>query len=57
MTAAHCLYDDDNEYWRTVPPSAGTLVVFRADRVLHKVAPTHAERFALTVFFFGDYES
>ena len=41
--------------WRTVPPRAGRLVIFRSDRVLHKVAPAHADRYALTMFFSGDY--
>ena len=39
--------------WRAVAPEADTLVLFRADRMLHKVAPSHARRFALTTFFFA----
>jgi hypothetical protein len=39
--------------WRAVAPEADTLVLFRADRILHKVAPAHATRYALTTFFFG----
>ena len=41
--------------WRSVQPLAGRLVVFRSDRVLHKVAAAHARRFALTAFFSGEY--
>jgi hypothetical protein len=39
--------------WRAVAPQADTLILFRADRTLHKVAPAHATRYALTTFFFG----
>ena len=39
--------------WRSVQPRAGRLVLFRSDRVLHKVAPTHRCRYALTIFFTG----
>lgn len=39
--------------WRAVAPQADTLILFRADRVLHKVAPARATRYALTTFFFG----
>lgn len=37
--------------WRTVAPLAGRLVLFRSDFVLHKVNPTWARRFALTMFY------
>ena len=41
--------------WRTVAPTAGRLVLFRSDRVLHKVAPSYATRYALTMFYFARY--
>ena len=41
--------------WRSVPPRAGTLVLFRSDRVLHKVAPSFRTRYALTIFFGARY--
>ncbi|KAL1521132.1 hypothetical protein AB1Y20_022686 [Prymnesium parvum] len=41
--------------WRSVMPRAGTLVLFRADRVLHKVSPSYKMRFALTMFFGATY--
>ena len=37
--------------WRCVYPRAGRLVLFRSDRVLHKVNPTYATRYAVTMFF------
>lgn len=37
--------------WRCVYPRAGRLVLFRSDLVLHKVNPTHAIRYAVTMFF------
>ena len=33
-----------------VEPRKDTLVLFRADKMLHKVTPAHAPRYALTVF-------
>ena len=39
--------------WRAVAPLADTLILFRADRMLHKVAPSNATRYAITTFFFG----
>ena len=36
--------------WWAVPPRSGTLVIFRSDRVLHKVEACHRTRYALTVF-------
>lgn len=39
--------------WHTVWPEAGTLVFFRADRVLHEVRPAYARRFALSMWFCG----
>jgi len=41
--------------WRTVTPRAGRLVLFRSDRVLHKVAPAFAMRYALTMFYAARY--
>lgn len=41
--------------WRTVAPTAGRLLLFRSDRVLHKVAPTFSTRYALTMFFAAEY--
>lgn len=34
-------------------PSGDTLVIFRADRVLHEVRPAKAKRFAMTVWLYG----
>jgi len=39
--------------WHLVWPEAGTLVVFRADRMLHEVRPAHAPRYALSMWFCG----
>ena len=36
--------------WRSVQPRAGRLLLFRSDRVLHKVMPAFATRYALTMF-------
>ena len=47
----------DGPCWRSVLPRAGTLVLFRSDRVLHKVAPAFERRFALTMFFGATYGS
>ena len=41
--------------WRTVTPRAGRVVLFRSDRVLHKVAPAYATRYALTMFYAARY--
>ena len=40
--------------WRAVEPVAGTLVVFLSEKVVHKVAPAHRTRFALTKFWMSD---
>ena len=37
--------------WRSVQPIAGRLVLFRSEMVLHKVNPSYARRFALTMFY------
>ena len=44
------LLDEPRRCWWAVPPRADTLVLFLSDRVLHKVEPCHAPRYALTVF-------
>ncbi|MCB9520852.1 MAG: 2OG-Fe(II) oxygenase [Myxococcales bacterium] len=36
---------------RTVPPTAGTLVVFRSDRFYHEVLPTRVERWSVTGWY------
>jgi hypothetical protein len=48
------LFDATSRCWRAVAPRAGRLVVFRSDKVLHKVAPAHRERWALTLFMAGE---
>lgn len=50
-----CMHDPEHECWRTVAPRADTLVLFRSDRVLHRVAKAFAWRLALTVFLLGEY--
>ena len=37
--------------WLATPPEADTLLIFRADRILHKVLPCFGPRVALTIFF------
>ena len=46
------MLDETRGCWWRVPPLADTLVLFRSDRVLHRVAPCYGEvpRFALTIF-------
>jgi len=45
------LLDEQSGCWWRLPPRAGTLVLFRSDRVLHRVQPCHeVPRYALTVF-------
>ncbi len=45
------MLDEARRCWWAVPPREDTLVVFRSDRVLHKVEACHvAPRHALTVF-------
>lgn len=39
--------------WQNVWPEMGTLALFRADRTLHEVRPSHARRYALSVWFCG----
>ena len=36
-----------------VEPLLGRLVLFLSDRVEHEVLPTHAERFAMTAWYYG----
>ena len=45
------MLDEARHCWWALPPRADTLVLFRSDRVLHKVEPAFAPRFALTKFF------
>ena len=44
------MLDEERRCWWEAAPRAGTLVLFRADRVLHKVQPCHAPRHALTMW-------
>ena len=39
-----------------VAPSGDTLILFRADQLLHEVRPTHAARFAATMWLYGGSE-
>lgn len=41
--------------WHVVYPEAGTLVLLRADRVLHEVRSAYEERFALSMWFCGQH--
>jgi len=41
--------------WRVVYPEAGTLVLLRADHVLHEVRSAHEERYALSMWFCGQH--
>lgn len=46
------LLDEARGVWHVVPPRENTLVIFRSDKVLHRVDPCYErkKRFALTVF-------
>ncbi len=44
------MLDERQSCWWAVPPRSGTLVIFRSERVLHKVEPCFRRRYALTVF-------
>ena len=46
------MLDERRGCWWEVPPLADALVIFRSDRVLHKVMPCHGDvpRYAVTVF-------
>ena len=45
------MLDEERRCWHEVQPAADTLVIFRSDKVLHKVEPCFdAPRYALTVF-------
>ena len=48
------LLDEPSGCWRAVQPRADRIVFFRSDDVLHRVQPTHAQRFALTAWWFAD---
>ena len=52
---ALCMHDATHACWRTVLPRADTLVLFRSDQVLHRVARAFEWRLALTVFLLGEY--
>ena len=52
---ALCLHDRHAGCWHTVAPSRDTLVLFRSDQVLHRVAPSYGWRLALTIFLTGEY--
>lgn len=39
--------------WHEVWPESGTLVFFRADRILHEVRPSYRSRFAMSLWFCG----
>lgn len=41
--------------WHVVHPDAGTLVLLRADQVLHEVCTAHEERYALSMWFCGQH--
>ncbi len=44
------MLDERQSCWWAVPPRSGTLVIFRSERVLHKVEPCFRTRYALTMF-------
>lgn len=52
-----CLHmlDEESGCWWAVPPRADTFVMFRSDRVLHKVEPCFVTRYALTAFMQSGY--
>ena len=51
------LLDEGASCWRSVPPEADTLLLFRSDRVLHKVTPSVGPaRYAISMSFLGYYE-
>jgi hypothetical protein len=45
------MLDESRQCWWALPPRADTVVLFRSDRVLHKVEACFAPRYALTRFF------
>lgn len=49
------IFDTKQQGWFTVWPELGTVVVFRADRVLHEVQLAKVKRTALTVWHIGHY--
>ena len=53
---AELLLDEAGQCWRSVAPAADTLLLFRTDRVLRKVAPARADRCSLSISFLGVYE-
>jgi Rps23 Pro-64 3,4-dihydroxylase Tpa1-like proline 4-hydroxylase len=45
------MLDEDAKVWREVSPRADHVVIFRSDRVLHKVMPCYEQpRLALSIF-------
>ena len=48
------MLDEPSRCWRAVQPLADRLILFRADKILHRVQPTHAKRFALTAWWYVD---
>ena len=46
----------DKKAWRVVEPRADRLLLFRSDRVLHKVSTARKQRVSLTVSFLGFYQ-
>ena len=50
------LLDEASGCWQMVEPVADTLLLFRSDRILHKVRAARAPRFALSLSFLGFYQ-
>ena len=44
------MLDEANKCWVSMAPKADSLLLFRSDRILHKVLPSFHSRVALTVF-------
>merc|ERR1712048_708549 len=44
-----------DQAWHNIWPELGVVVLFRADRILHEVQASFAERLALTVWHYGHY--
>ena len=53
-----CMLDETHGCWWSVPPTRDTLVLFRSDRILHKVLPCHGHvrRYALTMWLSASTE-
>jgi len=50
------LLDEPSQTWHALAPKADTLLLFRSDRVLRRVAKARRARFALVLSFLGFYE-